>query len=153
MKYIHEIVKSVGSYQREQVLWCLKNWQLVDKKWAAEHKHKHYVEWLLDHLRENTSCKVNCQFCKGIDAKFKGGFNLEPDHENEEDEEAKRRHWQTSHTTNQPTRMVQPSQYNKEQFDDQERHLAPPCRGQHRIKTKTKIINGRAGESRQRMLQ
>ena len=48
MKYIHEIVKSVGSYQREQVLWCLKNWQLVDKKWAAEHKHKHYVAWLLE---------------------------------------------------------------------------------------------------------
>jgi len=152
MKYIHEIVLSLGRYQREQVLWCLENWQIVDKKWAAEHKHKHYVKWLLEHLRENTSCKKNCQFCQGIDAKFKGGFNLEPDHKKKEDEEAKKRHWSKSRTTNQPTRMVNSSQYNKEQFNDQERHLAPPCRGQHRIKTFTKIINGRIS-NRQFMLQ
>ena len=132
------------------MLWCLNNWQIVDKKWAAEHKNKHYVAWLLEHLREETSCKKNCQFCKN--GKFKGGFNLEPDHKDEEDEEAKRRHWHTSHTTGQPTRMVNPCQYNKEQFGDQERHLAPPCRGQHRIKTFTKIINGR-DNSRQKMLQ
>ena len=138
-KFIRGVVLDIAEHQRAICQWLLNNPDQLNKVWQEGHPRKHYADLLMEQHRLDKLCYPDCPFCKGT-AFQNSPFHCDGDHHGQEAVQAKRRHWHYN-SEGEATTMLQPSQYSKEQLEDQKDGLRPVCSSRHMHDTLCKIRN------------